>query len=116
MKLGHIELFSPNPERLGRFYIQKLGFTLVADQGQGFIWVQSGEIEILIRPGDPMQGSDRYERTTSGLVLYTDDVAAALERLERGGVEIRGTVDSEKCYTFTDPDGNWFQLVNPNDH
>jgi hypothetical protein len=49
-------------------------------------------------------------------VLYTDDLEGSPQRLVDHGVEINETVDSDKCYTFTDPDGNWFQLVDPNDH
>jgi catechol 2,3-dioxygenase-like lactoylglutathione lyase family enzyme len=116
LKLGHIELFSPNPDRLSEFYIQKLGFTLVANQSHGFIWLKSGALEILIRPGDPMKNANRYEESRFGFVLYTEDIQAALERLEQAGIVIKGTVDSQKCYTFTDPDGNWFQLVDPEDH
>ncbi len=31
------------------------------------------------------------------------------------GLEFRGTDGSDECLTFTDPDGNWFQLTDP-DH
>ena len=37
-------------------------------------------------------------------------------RLEEKGLRFRGNDGSHKCPTFTDPDGNWFQLVDPSDH
>ena len=36
-------------------------------------------------------------------------------KMEPGHIKIYSE-DPLKCYTFTDLDGNWFQLVNPNDH
>jgi hypothetical protein len=48
-----------------------------------------------------------------GIVLYCDDLDAKLAELKSRGLEIRGTDGSPRCPTFTDPDGHWFQLVNP---
>jgi hypothetical protein len=51
-----------------------------------------------------------------GIVLYTSNVEKVLKELVDKVLQVKGTVDSSKCYTFTDPDGNWFQLVDPDDH
>ena len=116
MQPGHIEIFSTDPARSRQFYCDALGFELVAVQSEHYFWVKKGFLEILIRPGNPPAAVARYEDASSGLVLYTDDLAGALDSLQTHGVQIKGTVDSPKCYTFTDPDGNWLQLVDPNDH
>jgi catechol 2,3-dioxygenase-like lactoylglutathione lyase family enzyme len=116
MKLGHIEILAADPDEAKRFYCEVLGFEVETIQNERFIWLKKDGLEILVRPGKPHNPALRYEDAPTGFVFYTDDVKAALKDLLDKGVEIKGTVDSSKCYTFTDPDGNWFQLVNPDDH
>lgn len=116
MKLGHIEILAADPGETKRFYCDVLGFEVETIQNQQFIWLKKDGLEILIRPGKRRKTASRYQDAPTGFVLYTDDVENALRDLLGKGVEIKGTVDSSKCYTFTDPDGNWFQLVNPHDH
>jgi catechol 2,3-dioxygenase-like lactoylglutathione lyase family enzyme len=116
MKFGHIEILAADPQRSKQFYSDVLGFELEVVQNGQNIWLKKGDSEILIRPGRPSQSASRYEVAPTGFVLYTDNVQDTLSELVARGLQVRGTVDSEKCYTFTDPDGNWFQLVNPHDH
>lgn len=117
LRFGHIEILSRAPETAVAFYRDVLGFTVTVEQGDGLTWLQKGELEILVRPGDNrVVRRERYEDAPTGFVLYSDDIAADLAALGERGLVVRGTVDSEKCYTFTDPDGNWFQLVDPYDH
>ena len=73
-------------------------------------------MEILIRPGQPPTPVESYEDAAKGIVFYTDNLAATTIELEGRGLRFKGTVDTEKCLSFTDLDGNWVQLVNPNDH
>lgn len=116
MELGHVEFLVEDPKQTKRFYCDVLGFELVAIQNEQFIWLKKGQLEILIRPGRKQEAASRYEDAGVGFVIYTDNVEHSLKELRERGVEIKGTVDSSKCYTFTDPNGNWFQLVNPHDH
>ena len=116
MKLGHIEILAQNPKQTQQFYCDVFGFEIETIQNNEFIWLKKGQLEILIRPGQKQDKKARYEDTGMGFVIYSDNVDESLAMLKEKGVEIKGTVDSSKCYTFTDPDGNWFQLVNPNDH
>jgi catechol 2,3-dioxygenase-like lactoylglutathione lyase family enzyme len=116
MKFGHLEIFVSDPQASKHFYQDVLGFELTVDQGGGLYWLQKGAVEILLRPGKPTRTPARYEDAPSSFVFYTDDLQATMQELQQRGLVFRGTVDSEKCFTFTDPDGNWFQLVNPNDH
>jgi catechol 2,3-dioxygenase-like lactoylglutathione lyase family enzyme len=116
MKFGHIELLVRDPHASTQFYCEVLGFEVEAVQGESFIWLKKGAVEVLLRPGKNHPLAARYEDAPVGFVLYTPNLAESLAHLEAAGVVIKGTVDSENCFTFTDPDGNWFQLVNPNDH
>lgn len=115
MKLGHIELFVENSLKSKDFYIDVLGFELVAVQQDQFVWVKSGEMEILLRPGNSTVPTEKYESTNAGIVLYTDDVDTTADTLRQCGLTFKGMDGDNSCLTFTDPDGHWFQLVNP-DH
>jgi len=103
MRFGHLELAVADPRASLAFYVEKLGFRLVADQGR-FLWVERGGLEILLRPGSPGGGHD--------VVFYCDDPAGAAEAWGARGVEVerRGA-----CFHARDPDGHRFQVVNPND-
>jgi catechol 2,3-dioxygenase-like lactoylglutathione lyase family enzyme len=116
MRFGHIEIFAQDPLRSLEFYQHVLGFELVSIQSNQLIWLRKGDLEILLRPGQPPTPTSHYENSALGLVWYTEQLEQVLENLKQRGLEIKGTVDSDKCYTFTDPDGNWFQLVDPDDH
>jgi len=116
MRIGHIELFVRDPIKSKAFYSNVLGFTVVDVQGEEFVWLQNGTTEILLRPGVPPSPVAEYAEAPAGIVLYTDNLPETKRQLEAKGLEFRGTDGSAKCQTFTDPDGHWFQLVNPQDH
>lgn len=113
MRIGHIELFVSDPLKSKDFYTNVLGFELTTVQDERFVWLKCGEQEILLRPGKPVVRADQYQAAAVGLVIYTDDVNAAATRLMDNDLQFRGTDGSDECLTFTDPDGNWFQLVTP---
>jgi catechol 2,3-dioxygenase-like lactoylglutathione lyase family enzyme len=116
VKLGHTEILVTDPQAAKRFYVDVLGFELEADQGGQFFWVSMGDALFLLRPGRTAPPAADYGSAASALVLYTDDLDGEIERLEARGLEFAGTDGSDRCPTFRDPDGNWFQLVNPADH
>ena len=116
VKFGHIELFVTDPAASAAFYENILGFEPTVKVSESLIWMQLGEFEILLRQGTPNTNAGRYEDGSKGIVLYTDDTVGTKTQLEARGLIFKETVDSDKCWTFTDPDGNWFQLVNPHDH
>ncbi|MCE7733476.1 MAG: hypothetical protein GPJ54_01270 [Candidatus Heimdallarchaeota archaeon] len=115
MKFGHIELFVKNPEESRDFFVNVLGFDLVSDQNPHTIWVKMSETELLLRTGNGFK-SLNYQETSTGLVIYTDDLAGSKTKLEERGLIFQGIDGSDKCLTFQDLDGHWFQLVNPHDH
>src|SRR5215212_8406941 len=114
LRLGHIELFVRDPLEARSFYRDVLGFEVTAVQGR-HVWLRSGEIEILLRPGNNSH-ADSYTAAGAAIVLYTDDLPATRALLQRRGVTFSGNDGSDKCPTFRDPDGHWFQLVNPAEH
>ena len=113
---GHIEVFVKDPMSAKDFYINVLGFELDTIQNDKFVWLKSGTYVILLRPGKEQAEQPDYQSARAGFVMYTDNLEKTKSELARRGLEFKGTDGSDKFLTFTDPDGNWFQLVNPSEH
>jgi len=73
--------------------------------GARVAWLKLGTTELLLRPGTTTAAPD-YQRAGIGLVLYATDLDATRKRLESRGLAFQGTDGSERCLTFTDPDGH----------
>ena len=114
LALGHIELFVKNPVASIPFYADGLGAEIVAVQDETFVWLKLGEVELLLRPGNPAPVSC-YAQSMAGLVLYVDNLETAVYQLKGYGIKCH-LMDEPDCYTFQDPDGHWFQLVDPSTH
>lgn len=113
MIIGHLEVFVADPSRSKDFYRDVLNFEVGDVQHDGrIVWMTKGDVTILLRPGKPPAAPD-YQHTGVAFVLYTNDLDREREALEARGLVFKGTDGDERCLTFTDPDGNWFQLVNP---
>ena len=116
IRLGHIELFVHDPLATLPFYRDVLGASVTVIQDNQFVWLKIDDLEILLRPGKPPDQSKSYQSSRCAFVIYSDDLADSLAHFERMGVTVVPMKDSAECHTFTDPDGNWFQLVDPSDH
>lgn len=116
MKIGHIEIFVKDPLRSKSFYNDILGFETIEIQQEKFVWLKLNEKVILLRPGNNDLKVNEYKKTNSAMVLYTNDLDKTKQELTSRGLIFTGTDGSDRCPTFTDPDGNWFQLVNPDEH
>jgi len=116
MNLGHVEIFVSDPRKSQDFYVNVLGFELVTVQQDQFVWLRREDREVLLRPGRAAVSADSYQRAAIALVFYTEDLQQTKLELEARGLLFRGTDGTDRCLTFTDLDGNWFQLVNPRDH
>lgn len=115
LRPGHIELFVTDPLQSRRFY-EALGFTVEEIQLEQLVWMTFDGTTILLRPRRIAGAPSSYQDAPVGMVIYTDNLDEARAELERRGIVFRGTDGSDRCLTFADPDGNWFQLVDPNDH
>jgi catechol 2,3-dioxygenase-like lactoylglutathione lyase family enzyme len=115
LRLAHTELFVRDPQAAKVFYRDVLGFRVADEQAGGrIVWLELAGREVLLRPGTPPAGAARYEDCGQAMVLFTDDLTATRTALEARGLRFCGCDGGDACCpTFTDPDGNWFQLVNP---
>lgn len=112
LQFGHIEIFVKEPLKSKDFYINILGFELEEIQHDKIVWLKHGEKLILLRRGENSQNAGTYQKVNIAIVIYTDELEKTVQDFERKGVVFKGN-DGPGCYTFTDPDGNWIQLVNP---
>jgi catechol 2,3-dioxygenase-like lactoylglutathione lyase family enzyme len=116
MRIGHVEVFVSDPRRARAFYEGVLGFEATDVQGD-FTWLRSGGAggpEVLLRPGRSAGRAPTYQSAPLAMVLYTDDLPRTRATLEARGLRFDG--EDGGCPAFSDPDGNWFQLVDPRTH
>jgi len=118
MAVTKLQLFSlpvADQDRSCHFYVQVLGFELVADTEMGpdqrWVQVRPPGAETSITPvtwfGTMPPGS------VKGTVVESDDLDGDVARLRRLGVAIEGEVQQApwgRFMTFDDPDGNGLVL------
>lgn len=112
LRWGHTELRVRDMEAARAFYCDILGLEVSAEQGP-FLWLKCGAHEILLRPLNADGPQSSFEQS-SNIVWYCQDLAATKAKLEARGLRFQG--QDQGCPTFQDPDGHWFQLVNPEGH
>ena len=91
-----------------------MGFELIEIQHEKFVWLQNDGQKVLLRPGNNNFTSKTYQQANIAIVIYSDKLHETVKDFTQKGVISKGK-DGVNCYTFTDPDGNRIQLVNP-DH
>jgi catechol 2,3-dioxygenase-like lactoylglutathione lyase family enzyme len=118
MAITKIQLFSvpvTDQDRAKAFYVDTLGFELVADtaMGTGQRWVQvrppGGETSITL----VTWFADMPPGSAKGTVVETDDLDADVAAIRSRGVDIAGGIQDApwgRFVTFDDPDGNGIVL------
>jgi catechol 2,3-dioxygenase-like lactoylglutathione lyase family enzyme len=120
MTITHVQVVSvpvTDQDRARDFYVDTLGFDLVADNPMGpdQRWVQvapkGGQTGLTLVTWFPTMPPGSLK----GLVVQTPDVDAETARLRAAGVDITGPQDEEwgRYSTFDDPDGNGIVLSGP---
>jgi catechol 2,3-dioxygenase len=119
VRIGHVHLKVADLERALAFYCGVLGFQLTQRYGTQAAFVSAGGYHHHIGLNTwESQGGSPPPRGTTGLyhvaILYPSraQLADALQRLAKAGVELEGAADhgvSEALY-LRDPDGNGVEL------
>jgi catechol 2,3-dioxygenase-like lactoylglutathione lyase family enzyme len=125
-KIHSVPVVVSDQDRALKFYRDVLGFEVTADSGSGaFRWLtvkpKAGQTHIMLTKDSPEQ-APMYRLgsrlgTWTGMVLDTDDIRAECARLKAAGVRVTkepepqhwGGIEAQ----FADPDGNTFELVQP---
>ncbi|MEV4433881.1 VOC family protein [Streptomyces sp. NPDC049555] len=120
--IGTVDVFVNDQDKAIDFYVNTLGFELRADHSMGPVrWVEvapaGGQTRIVLCTKDfPVYQEGRIGAFTD-IQLITEDIKATHEELTRKGV--RFTAEPQQMpfgatiASFTDPDGNGFNLVQP---
>jgi predicted enzyme related to lactoylglutathione lyase len=114
--VGAILLISDDAEALARFYRDALGLSLVDERHEGVplhYACELGKVHFAIHPSDGWPGGATSESQSPVIVLHTDDVQAAYERLVSNGVPATPPWDHGFAIgtAFQDPDGNHVQVM-----
>ena len=107
-RFGHAEIPVSDPLRAREFYVGVLGFRHGQTQGDRYVWLSLEGASLLLNPDHAPAG--RPFREAPNLVLYAADLPAAVEELRGRGLVLEG---GPPCWRFRDPDGNWWQIVDP---
>jgi catechol 2,3-dioxygenase-like lactoylglutathione lyase family enzyme len=118
MTITHVQLFSlpvTDQDRARDFYVDTLGFELLADTSMGpdMRWVQvrppGSQASITLVTWFPTMPPGAVK----GTVLETDDLDSDVAALRARGVSIEGGIQEApwgRFVTFDDPDGNGLVL------
>lgn len=118
MKLSGLLIGSEDPARLKTFYSKLFGDPGWEDGGY-FGW-RFGDATVMFGPHDQVKGKNREP----GRIIWnfeTPDVAGEFKRLKAAGATVvkepydPGENSGMLIATFSDPDGNYFQLGTPMD-
>ena len=114
-RFGHLEVMAVDVEACVRFYADGLGFAIDQRQGVDVVWLRAGPVALVVRRGTEGPRRETYLGSGAGIVVYVDDLRAALTRLARAGFEPVGHDGSPVCPLVRDPAGNWIQIVDLKD-
>jgi glyoxylase I family protein len=114
--IEHTAIASPNPEKLARWYVDYLGFTInyqSATSKTTFIKAPNGSMfEIILSRGEraPQTPKDPGLRHVA---IAVDDFEADYRKLKAAGIQLEEPVDSKgvRLVFFTDLDGNILHLI-----
>ena len=118
MKFSGVLIGSEDPARLKAFYSKLFGKPAWEDE-RYFGW-RFGEATVMFGPHDQVKGRNREP----GRVIWnleTPDVKGEFARLKNAGATVvtepydPGEDSGMMIATFSDPDGNYFQLGSPMD-
>src|SRR5436305_1909868 len=114
LKFSSILLFSENPKQLAEFYEKVLGKKPDMVDESGYFGFTVGGMFITIGPHDKVKGTNPNPERMM-LNFETNEVREEFERIKNLGVSVVAEPYGEDALiaTFSDPDGNFFQLLPP---
>ncbi|HKY52439.1 MAG TPA: VOC family protein [Candidatus Limnocylindria bacterium] len=120
MKFSGIMIGTENPQRLKDYYSKLFGKPTWDDGEGGYFGWQFGDAGVMIGPHSEVKGKNREP----GRILWnieTPDVKGEFAKLKAAGATVvkepydPGEDSGMTITTFSDPDGNYFQLMSPMD-
>lgn len=121
-ELGTVRYIVRDIDRAIAFYTEQLGFHLDQKVGAAFASVSRGNLRLVLSgPGSsgarPLPDGRKQEPGGwNRIILYVEDLALEMQRLEQAGVPFRNQLEAGpggKQIQIEDPDGNPVELHQP---
>ncbi len=113
--LEHTAIASPDPERLGQWYVDHLGFRInYRYAGNVFVRAPNGSLLEIIPAEGPRAPQALKDPGIRHLAIDVDDFDAAYRQLQEKGVQFLGPPtesQGNRLVFFTDADGNFLHLI-----
>lgn len=117
LAIEHTAIASPDPEALGRWYADVLGFAINYHSPSSkttFVRAPNGSMLEIVAAKGERGAADMRTPGLRHLALVVDDFNATYEKLKAAGVNFLSEPETNKGNTvvfFTDPDGNLLHLL-----
>lgn len=113
--IEHAAIASPDPQKLARWYVDTLNFTINYNSGRTvFVKAPDGSMLEIISSEGARGPQTMKDPGIRHLALAVDDFQSEYGRLKAAGVEFQGEPVTNKGATvvfFSDPDGNYLHLI-----
>ncbi|TWT05414.1 VOC family protein [Planococcus sp. CPCC 101016] len=121
-KLGQVMVYVEDQDKAVKFWTEKAGFAVIADEGskdQGLRWIEiaptkEAETTIVLHDKEVVSKlSPELELGTPSLMFYTDGVEQLYADFEERGVMTGELVDmgAGRSFNFADDEGNYFAVM-----
>ncbi|HSJ38614.1 MAG TPA: VOC family protein [Planococcus sp. (in: firmicutes)] len=121
-KLGQVMVYVEDQDKAVKFWTEKAGFTVIADEGskdQGMRWIEiapskDAATTIVLHDKEVVSKmSPELELGTPSLMFYTDSVDQLYADFKEKGVMTGELVDmgTGRSFNFADDEGNYFAVM-----
>lgn len=120
-KLGQVMLYVNDQEKAVQFWVDKVGFCVIADEdnGQGFRWIeiapsQTAETSIVLHNKELIaKMSPELNLSTPSLMFYSDNLDQLYAKLQEQQVTVGEivTMPTGRVFNFADDENNYFAVA-----
>lgn len=120
-KLGQVMLYVNDQEKAVQFWVDKVGFRVIADEdnGQGFRWIeiapsQTAETSIVLHNKELIaKMSPELNLSTPSLMFYSDNLDQLYAKLQEQQVTVGEivTMPTGRVFNFADDENNYFAVA-----
>ena len=121
-KLGQVMVYVEDQDKAVKFWTEKAGFAVIADEGskeQGLRWIEiapteGAETTIVLHDKEVISKlSPELELGTPSLMFYTDGVEGLYADFKKRGITTGELVNMGigRSFNFADDEGNYFAVM-----
>lgn len=120
-KLGQVMLYVNDQEKAVQFWVDKVGFCVIADEdnGEGFRWIEiapseAAETSIVLHNKELIaKMSPELNLSTPSLMFYSDNLDQLYAKLKEQQVTVGEivTMPTGRVFNFADDENNYFAVA-----